>query len=170
MISLQRSMHSSQMYTPGPAMSFLTCFCDFPQNEHLRSSPPSPNLATVAAPSSRSWASAGPDGPSLVCQLPRGDDLIDDAVVPRLGRFHYEVTVGVLVDLLDGLTGVVGQDLVEEIAHAQDLLGLDLDVGGLPGAAPPRLVQQHSGVRQRQALALLARGQQHRGGRRGLPE
>jgi hypothetical protein len=26
MISLQRSMHSSQMYTPGPAMSFFTCF------------------------------------------------------------------------------------------------------------------------------------------------
>src|ERR1700684_2095992 len=31
MISLQRSMHSSQMYTPGPAMSFLTWRCDFPQ-------------------------------------------------------------------------------------------------------------------------------------------
>src|SRR3954451_441294 len=31
MISLQRSMHSSQMYTPGPAMSFLTCRCDLPQ-------------------------------------------------------------------------------------------------------------------------------------------
>src|SRR5215218_7924636 len=50
MISLQRSMHSSQMETPGPAMSFLTCFCDLPQNEHLSSSPPSPNLATVADP------------------------------------------------------------------------------------------------------------------------
>ena len=24
-------MHSSQMYTPGPAMSFLTSFCDLPQ-------------------------------------------------------------------------------------------------------------------------------------------
>jgi hypothetical protein len=44
MISLQRSMHSSQMYTPGPAMSFLTCFCDFPQKEHFRRSE-SPNLA-----------------------------------------------------------------------------------------------------------------------------
>ena len=33
MISLQRSMHSSQMYTPGPAISFLTCRCDFPQKE-----------------------------------------------------------------------------------------------------------------------------------------
>ena len=31
MISLQRSMHSSQMYTPGPAISFLTCRWDLPQ-------------------------------------------------------------------------------------------------------------------------------------------
>src|SRR6185503_5510533 len=46
MISLHRSMHSSQMYTPGPAMSFLTCFCDLPQNEHLSRSPPSPMRAT----------------------------------------------------------------------------------------------------------------------------
>src|SRR5689334_1352472 len=46
MISLQRSMHSSQMYTPGPAMSFLTCFWLFPQNEHLSRSPPSPMRAT----------------------------------------------------------------------------------------------------------------------------
>ena len=46
MISLQRSMHSSQMYTPGPAMSFLTCFWLFPQNEHFSRSPPSPMRAT----------------------------------------------------------------------------------------------------------------------------
>src|SRR6266496_2496379 len=46
MISLHRSMHSSQMYTPGPAMSFLTCFCDLPQKEHFSRSPPSPMRAT----------------------------------------------------------------------------------------------------------------------------
>src|ERR671920_307991 len=46
MISLHRSMHSSQMYTPGPAMSFLTCFWLFPQNEHLSRSPLSPMRAT----------------------------------------------------------------------------------------------------------------------------
>src|SRR5205085_5898619 len=50
MISLQRSMHSSQMYTPGPAMSFLTCFWDFPQNEHFSRSPPSPIRATYVLP------------------------------------------------------------------------------------------------------------------------
>src|SRR5699024_8368278 len=35
MISLQSSMHSSQMYTPPPAISFLTCFWLLPQKEHL---------------------------------------------------------------------------------------------------------------------------------------
>src|SRR6059058_4658554 len=50
MISLQRSMHSSQMYTPGPAMSFLTCFWLFPQNEHFSRSPPSPMRATQLLP------------------------------------------------------------------------------------------------------------------------
>src|SRR6059036_1658886 len=44
MISLHRSMHSSQMYTPGPAISFLTCFCDLPQKEHFSRSE-SPNFA-----------------------------------------------------------------------------------------------------------------------------
>ena len=49
MISLQRSMHSSQMYTPGPAMSFLTCFWLFPQNEHFSRSE-SPNFAISPCP------------------------------------------------------------------------------------------------------------------------
>src|SRR5688572_20384041 len=35
-MSLQSEMHSSQMYTDGPAMSFLTSFCDLPQKEQLR--------------------------------------------------------------------------------------------------------------------------------------
>src|ERR1051326_3110000 len=46
MISLHRSMHSSHMYTPGPAISFLTCFWLLPQNEHFSRSPPSPMRAT----------------------------------------------------------------------------------------------------------------------------
>src|ERR1039458_9838367 len=46
MMSLHSSMHSSQMYTPGPAISFFTCFCDLPQKLHFTRSPPSPNFAT----------------------------------------------------------------------------------------------------------------------------
>ncbi|GGM72111.1 hypothetical protein GCM10007977_087310 [Dactylosporangium sucinum] len=43
-------MHSSQIYTPGPAMSFFTCFCDLPQKEHFSRSPPSPIRATYDLP------------------------------------------------------------------------------------------------------------------------
>src|SRR5215469_6143125 len=50
MISLHRSMHSSQIYTPGPAMSFLTCFWLLPQNEHFSRSAPSPMRATAILP------------------------------------------------------------------------------------------------------------------------
>src|SRR5687768_5930059 len=60
MISLQRSMHSSQMYTPGPAMSFLTCFCDFPQKEHFSRSPPSPIRATYVSPCAHRPTLTGP--------------------------------------------------------------------------------------------------------------
>jgi hypothetical protein len=66
MISLHRSMHSSQMYTPGPAMSFLTCFWLLPQNEHLSRSPLSPMRATRApfAPAGAELSTTyGPHGP-----------------------------------------------------------------------------------------------------------
>src|SRR4029077_5279608 len=59
MISLHRSMHSSQMYTPGPAISFLTCFWLFPQKEHFSRSPPSPIRATGGHPPVRPGAGAG---------------------------------------------------------------------------------------------------------------
>src|ERR1700742_223548 len=69
MISLQRSMHSSQMYTPGPAISFLTCFWLFPQNEHFSRSPPSPNFATT-----------GPLSPvSLTQPTPSADGTADNS-------------------------------------------------------------------------------------------
>src|SRR6266702_6650123 len=87
MISLQRSIHSSQMYTPGPAMSFFTCFWLFPQNEHFSRSPPSPMRATqfllymglhMPAMPDRLLARPGghdPAMPSTACHLtvpPRG--------------------------------------------------------------------------------------------------
>ena len=57
MISLHRSMHSSQMYTPGPAISFLTCFWLFPQNEHFSRSE-SPNFAIASSLSERTTGSS----------------------------------------------------------------------------------------------------------------
>src|SRR5437764_2433508 len=171
MISLQRSMHSSQMYTPGPAMSFFTCFCDLPQNEHFRRSE-SPNLAMISP-------SPGPNqapilrgsrrgGSKFRLHFSRCEDLVDDAVLLGLLSRHDEVAVGVVLHLLDGLAGVLGEQLVQELAVPQDLLGLDLDVDGLALRAAVGLVDEHPRVRQREALAARAGRQQHRRRRRGL--
>src|SRR5918999_3748017 len=157
MISLQRSMHSSQMYTPGPAISFLTCFCDLPQNEHFNRSPPSPNLAIWSSPLAEGYGrrllertcplvppatvisslSAAGDRHHFLGRLPALDDLVDDAVLLGLVGGHDEVAVGVVADLVHVLAGVGGQDLVQHPPHAQDLAGLDLDVDRLAlGPAP----------------------------------
>src|SRR5947207_4183681 len=98
MISLQRSMHSSQMYTPGPAISFFTCFWLFPQKEHFSRSPPSPNLATGSPPRPDPADSAHPGGRGHRGELPVGQYLVNDAVIPALFGAHDEVPVGILVD------------------------------------------------------------------------
>src|SRR5438067_3138553 len=121
MISLHRSMHSSQMYTPGPAISFFTCFWLFPQKEHFSRSPPSPNLATDPPPDPIPAASAHPGGRGHRGELPVRQHFVDDAILPALLGAHDEVPVGVLPDPLERLAGVVGQDLLEEVAHPDDL-------------------------------------------------
>src|ERR1041385_5713880 len=133
MISLHRSMHSSQMYTPGPAISFFTCFWLFPQKEHFSRSPPSPHLATDSPPRPCPAGSAHSGGRGHRSELPVGEYLVDDAVFLALLGAHDEVAVRVLVDPLDRLAGGGGADLLQERPHAQDLLGLDLDVDGLTG-------------------------------------
>src|SRR5438132_12552948 len=173
MISLQRSMHSSQMYTPGPAMSFFTCFWDLPQKEHFSRSE-SPNFAIVLpspGPDYRTpiLRASGRRGSKLRLQFPRREHLVDDSVLLALLRGHDEVAIGALLHLLDGLARVLGEDLVEQLAVAEDLLGLDLDVDRLTLRAAVRLVDQDARVRKRIALALGPGGEDHRGGRGGLP-
>src|SRR6202051_4728218 len=91
MISLQRSMHSSQMYTPGPAMSFLTCFWLLPQNEHFSRSPPSPMRAMVVesyfllAVGRRPSDTSVPTLPARsVGVRPIGPDRVDGVSSPRV--------------------------------------------------------------------------------------
>src|SRR5262249_17099883 len=96
MISLQRSMHSSQMYTPGPAMSFLTCFWLFPQNEHLSKPPPSPmrapqyllhaGTATAARSPPGSPAAFGGRGP------PRSIESVVERYLPKAPHAKPPVT------------------------------------------------------------------------------
>ena len=50
MISLHRSIHSSQIYTPGPAMSFLTWRWLLPQKLHSSCSEPPGVFGTSRTP------------------------------------------------------------------------------------------------------------------------
>src|SRR6185312_1650259 len=95
MISLQRSMHSSQMYTPGPAISFLTCRCDLPQKEQRSCSLESVGRAICL---------------SVAEHLVLGDHPIDDAVLGRLFRAHEVIALGIAAHLVVLLPGVVGDD------------------------------------------------------------
>ena len=93
--------------------------------------------------------------------------LIDQAIVTRFVGRHEVVTLGITFDLVQRLTGVGGQDLVQLLAQAQDLAGMDLDVRGLTLGAAQRLVDHDARVGQAEALALGAGRQQegpHAGG------
>src|SRR5438477_11120358 len=154
MMSLQSSMHSSQMYTVGPAISLRTSFWLLPQNEHL--SVPLPSRVRAAIRSllrpachCRLW-----DGPG---RRLRGDDLVDDVVFLGLLGGHEEVAVGVALDLLHGLPCVVQEDAVELLAHPENLSGLDVDVRGLLLHAAHGLVDNDPRVGQGGAVATGSR-------------
>ena len=101
--------------------------------------------------------------------LLRGDQhLVDDAVLLGLRRRHEVVALGIVLDLVDGLTGVLRVQLVERVARLQDLARVDVDVGRLTLKAGERLVDHHARVRQRVALALRAGGEQEAAHRRRL--
>src|SRR5437764_14470229 len=127
MISLQRSMHSSQMYTPGPAISFLTWRWDLPQKLQRSCSLESVGRA-MSCPLRLDSACLSAKPRALVL----GDHPVDDSVVLCLLGAHEVVALGVGADLVEILVRVVGDDLIEPPAHVDDLPRMDLDIGRLP--------------------------------------
>src|ERR1044072_1310189 len=101
------------------------------------------------------WAGGGGVGHAARLLAVR-DALVDEAVLLGLRRRHDAVALHVALDLVEGLAGVLGDDVGGQFAHADDLLGLNLDVAGLPtdAARDGRLVNEDARVRQREALAL----------------
>ena len=97
---------------------------------------------------------------------PAGVDVVDDPVGLGLLGGEPAVALGVLLDLLDGLAGVLGDALGHAPLDVLHPLGLDGDVGGLALDAAERLVHEDLGVGQGEALARGAGAQQelaHRG-------
>ena len=96
-----------------------------------------------------------------------GIDLVDDAVLQRLLGGHEVVAVGIPLDLLNGLAGILGQDLVQHVSGAKNEIGADLDIGCLTLGTTQRLVDHDLAVRQGDSLALCTCGEQesaHGGG------
>src|SRR6266516_561865 len=136
MISLQRSMHSSQMYTPGPAISFLTCRWLLPQK--LQSSC---SLLSVG----RAMRSFGRSpGPKLMLR----DHSVNDPVVLCLFRGHEVVALVVRSDLVVFLLSVLSDDLVETSADIDDLFSVNLDIGRLTLETARNLVDEDLRVGQ----------------------
>src|SRR3989344_7211281 len=86
--------------------------------------------------------------------------LVDDAVFLGFLRGHEEVAFDVILDLGEWLTGKAGEHLVEPLAELNNLLGGNLNVGGLTLGTARGLVNHNLGIREREALALLASGKE----------
>src|SRR5262245_38380615 len=61
-----------------------------------------------------------------------GEHVVDQAELLRLLGVEVAVALGLDLDGIQRLAGVLGQDLVEPPLLAEDLLHFDLHVGGLP--------------------------------------
>src|SRR5262245_29125620 len=131
MMSLHSSMHSSQMNTDGPAMSFLTSCWLLPQNEQYSSFSPEEDFSDME-----------------LGALPRCQDFVHQTVLYRVFGPHEKVAVGVPGDGLHRLAGVPGEDLVQPGLEVQDLLGVDLDVRHLALEAARGLVDHDARVGQ----------------------
>src|SRR5689334_10924807 len=79
------------------------------------------------------------------------DDPAHQPIAERRLGAQPEVPVGVLLDPLERLPGLPGENAVEPVAHAENFPRLDVDVAGGATRAAGRLVQQESGVGQAEA-------------------
>src|SRR3954447_21179508 len=75
--------------------------------------------------------------------LALSNDLINKTVFHSLVCLEDVVAVGILIDLFDRLSGVIGQDLVELRLHPHDVPRMDVDLNGLAAeAVHERLMNQ----------------------------
>src|SRR5262245_34047426 len=88
-------------------------------------------------------------------------NLVDEPVTHGIRRRHEVVAVGVFLDLVDTLPGVLGQYFVESVTRVEHFPGMDFHVRRLALKAAQRLVDHHAGMGQAVALALGTPGEQH---------
>src|SRR6202030_62003 len=88
----------------------------------------------------RPWAARPVSGLERRLDRPPRDHFVDESVFDRLRRGHEVVAVGVLLDLLDVLAGVMSKDVVQDFAKTQRLTCVNLDIARLTLEAAGHLV------------------------------
>src|SRR5437660_1568653 len=67
--------------------------------------------------------------------LGQGQDFIDDTILDGFEGAHEEVALGIALDALERLTGVMLDNLVQHIAGMQNFTRMNIDVCRLSGNA-----------------------------------
>src|SRR4029079_1522244 len=134
MMSLQTSTHSSQMKTVGPAMSFRTSFWSLLQKEQRRTSG-SPAFLTMCFRASPRDVCPGRQAvrPAATRDYlgPLANNIINNTVFLALVGRHDVIALRIILDTLDRLASMVHQDVVQPLAHSQDLAGCNINIGRL---------------------------------------
>src|SRR5437763_3916537 len=93
-------------------------------------------------------------------KLTARDDAVNHAILQGGIRLQYVVAVYIACNFVDWLTCSIGQNLVERLAHAQNLPSVDIDVRRLSAkSAHRRLVDENAGMGKTEAFALCSAGQ-----------
>lgn len=88
------------------------------------------------------------------------EHLIDQTVRNRLFRGHVEVAVSIPLDHIQGLTGDIGEELIELGFQPHDFPRHNLDIARLTFRTAKRLVEVDRRMRQGVTLTLGATGKQ----------
>ena len=88
------------------------------------------------------------------------NNFVDHAIFLGLFGIHDEIPFDVFFDALDGLAAVLRKQPVDHGAHAQDFLGMQIDIGGLAAeAGEPWLMDKDTGIGQGKTLLGSAPGE-----------
>src|SRR5713226_5858066 len=81
------------------------------------------------------------------------NNFVDHAIFLGLFGIHDEIPLDVFLDALYRLAAVLRKKLVDHAAHAQDFLGMQIDIGGLAAeTGEPGLMNEDARVGQGEAL------------------
>ena len=81
---------------------------------------------------------------------------VDKSVFHSFARGHEIVALGISCDFFDRLSGILGKDTVELFSCADDVIGNNLDFGGLTTCTAKRLVNHDFAVGKSNSLTLCA--------------